>query len=273
MIDVSVNRRIHLVPRMVAYGAEERRLLPWEPAGLLAEMDAAGVDMAGVIASCVARGVGGEVLATPPEEVSAIVEAHPGRFFGWLGINPLGGMDTLRTIDRGIRELGFKGVHIYPHWFGVPVDDRIYWPIYAKCCELGVPVVLQVGQQSKRGGARLVAEPVRLDHVCFDFPELKVGALHIGVPWAEQSTRLALAHENLFIIADAYSPDTWPPVLVDYIAQRDWANRDGSDKVLWGTDYPVQQFAPSLEAARRLPLPAAALDKLLGGNAARWLGL
>ena len=258
---------------MMEYGAEERRLLPWEPADLLAEMDAAGVHMAGVIASCVARGVGGEVLRTPAEEVRAIVAAHPDRFFGWLGVNPLGGMGTLREIERGIRELGFKGVHIYPHWFGVPVDDRSYWPIYAKCCELGVPLVLQVGQQSKRGGAKLVAEPVRLDQVCLDFPELKLGALHIGVPWAEQSTRLALAHENLFIIADAYDPGTWPSVLVDYIAESEWANRDGSGKVLWGTDYPVQAFGPSLEAARRLPLPAPAIEKRVGGNAVRWLGL
>ena len=146
IIDVSVNFRPHTEIGVYDYlGISRETAKRVDPEAFIAEMDRLGIAMAGLVAHVSANGIGGEVLMTHVDEVAPVIQAHPDRFFGWVGINPLKGMETLRYIEYGIKDLGFKGVHIYPHWFGVPVNDRIYYPIYAKCAELGVPVTMQVG--------------------------------------------------------------------------------------------------------------------------------
>lgn len=274
IVDVSTNFRPHTQLGLYDYlGIPRETAKGIEPVEYIKEMDEAGVAMVGLIANVVANGVGGEELACHVDEVAPVLEQYPDRFFGWVGINPTKGMETLRYIEYGIGELGFKGVHVYPHWFGLPVNDRTYWPIYAKCCELGVPITLQVGSNSMRSGAKLVAQPQLLDDVAFAFPELKLVGLHIGRPWAFEMTMLAQNYENVFIIADAYPPRSWEPVLLDYINQVQWANRDGSDKVMWGTDWPVQTVAQSLSEIDALGLADDVKGKLIGGNAGRILGL
>lgn len=275
VVDVSCNLRGHtslpfykLIPE-----AQRRGAAPWKADALIKEMDAAGIDKVGLIASVAAHGVGGAEDAIHVDEVKPVVDERPDRLFGWVGINPLKKMETLRYIEYGVRELGFKGVHCYPHWFGVPVNDRTYWPIYAKCCELGVPIALQVGSQTWRAGAKLCARPVWLDDVAFDFPELKLIGLHVGSPWVAEMIMLCRNYENVFIIADAHRPSTWEPELVSYLNGDGRRNLDGFDKVMWGTDWPIQTFAESLSEVDALGLEPAAKDNLIGGNAVRILGL
>jgi predicted TIM-barrel fold metal-dependent hydrolase len=236
-------------------------------------MDRLGISMAGLVANVAANGIGGEELVTHVDEVAPVIKAHPDRFFGWVGINPLKGMETLRYIEYGIKDLGFKGVHVYPHWFGAPVNDRIYYPIYAKCAELGVPITLQVGTNTPRSGARCVGRPILLDDVAFHFPELKLIGLHIGVPWTHEMTMLARNYENVFIIADAHPPREWEKPLLDYITEKEHSNKDGSHKVMWGTDWPIQMQEQSLKEVDELGFPPEIRDRLLGENAIRILGL
>lgn len=274
IIDVSTNFKPHTQLKLYdVLGIDKSTAKGLDPESYIAEMDANGVAMTGVIANTVANGVGGELLQTDVDEVYPVLQQHPDRFFGWVGIDPLGGMETLRYIEYGVRELGFKGVHVYPQWFGVPIHDRIYWPIYAKCCELGVPITLQVGRQSPRSGGKLCARPDWLDDVAFHFPELKLIGLHIGVPYDFEMTSCAICHENVYIIADAHPPSTWSQHFVDYCKGGMFADLDGETKVMWGTDWPVQTITRSLEEARALGLPQPALDNLLGENAIRILDL
>jgi predicted TIM-barrel fold metal-dependent hydrolase len=245
----------------------------FDPESYLSEMDRFDIAMTGIVPNVSANGIGGEVLGVHVDEVAPIINAHPDRFFGWVGINPLEGMKTLRYIEYGIKELGFKAVHVYPHWFGVPVNDRIYWPIYAKCCELGVPIAVQAGSNTPRCGARVVARPILLDDVAFHFPELKLIGLHIGYPWMNEMTLMAQNHENVFIIADAYPPSEWGPDLVGYINEKEWLNKDGSHKVMWGTDWPVQTFEKPLKEIDELGFAPEIKDRLIGENAIRVLGL
>jgi len=222
IIDVSVNFRPHTEVGIYDYlgiPREEARMV--DPEWIIPEMDRAGVAMAGLVANVSADGIGGQILFTHVDEVAPVVAAHPDRFFGWVGINPLEGMKTLRYIDYGIKELGFKGVHVYPHWFGYPVNDRIYYPIYAKCAELEVPIALQVGTNTPRSGAKCVGRPILLDDVAHHFPELKLIGLHIGTPWTHEMTMLAQNYDNVYIIADAHPPRGWDQCLVDYISQKE----------------------------------------------------
>lgn len=274
IIDVSLNFKPHLDLKLYdVLGTDKSKAKTLDPEAYIAEMDRNGVAMAGVIANTVQNGVRGALLQTHVDEVYPVLQRYPDRFFGWVGIDPLGGMATLRYIEYAVRELGFKGVHVYPHWFGVPINDRTYWPIYAKCCELEVPITLQVGRQSPRSGAKLCARPQWLEDAAYDFPELRLIGLHIGVPMDYEMTSAAIGHENVYIIADAHPPSTWSQHFVDYIAQRGFINIDGMRKVMWGTDWPVQTITRSLQEVRALDLPSEALEGLLGENAIRILGL
>lgn len=275
VIDVSCNLRGHTALPFYDQipAAKQRGSVPWTADRLLAEMDAASVEKVGVIASVAAHGVGGAEDLIHVDEAKPVIDAGSGRLFGWVGINPTNGMDTLRYIEYGVRELGFKGVHCYPHWWGIPVNDRTYWPIYAKCCELGVPIAIQVGSQTPRAGARLSARPVWLDDVAHTFPELRLIGIHIGTPWVAEMIMLCRNYENVFIMADAHPPSTWEPALLDYAAGNGRFNSDGIEKVMWGTDWPIQTLQESLAEVEQLSLSDDAKANLLGGNAARVLVL
>jgi len=274
VVDVNVNLRGHTSLPLYDYlQIPKERGRTWKGEELIAAMDEAGVDIAGMTASVTAAGVGGEVDAIHVDEVKAVIDQYPDRLFGWAGINPLTTMETVRYIQYAVGELGFKGVHVYPHWFGVPINDRLYYPIYAKCAELGVPITLQVGSQSPRSHAKFVAQPILLDDVAFDFPELKIVGLHIGTPFAHEMVMLCKNWENVFIIADGHPPRQWEQVLKDYIQQVQWSNKDGSRKVMWGTDHPIQTFKQSLAEVEALGLDPEVKDNLVGENAIRILNL
>ena len=274
IVDAVVNYRPHTKLKLYRkFGIAEDAGRPIEAAAYLAEMDAHDIAKAGLVANVVQNGVGGEVLGVHADEVAALVRAHPDRFFGWVGIDPLGGFGTLRYIEYAVRELGFKGVHVYPHWFGVSIDDRRYYPIYAKCAELGVPIAMQAGRQSARSGGKLCAHPLVWDQVAFDFPELKLAALHLGAPWVDDMVSIARVHDNVWIIADGYPPSTWPKSFVDFIARRDWANEDGDRRVIWGTDHPVGSIGRYVPELAALDIDEAQRARLLGGNAVELLGL
>lgn len=275
IVDVSCNLRGHTdlpfydrVP-----SAKSRGEIPWRIDTLLPAMDEAGIDVAGLIASVAARGVGGREDPIHADQVHEVVRQAPDRLFGWVGINPTKGMETLRYIDYAVSQLGFKGVHCYPHWFGVPVNDRTYYPIYSKCAELGIPIALQVGSQTFRAGARLCARPAWLDDVAFHFPELKLIGIHVGSPWVDEMIMLCRNYENVFIMADAHPPSTWEPSLIDYMSGRGRHNLDGIEKVMWGTDWPMQTFRESLREIDDLDISSDVRTHLLGGNAGRVLGL
>ena len=121
-------------------------------------------------------------------------------------------MQGLRDLEYAVKELGFVGAHLYPHWFGLAPDHAKYYPYYAKCCELDVPIMMQVGHNliySRDRRLPSVGRPICLDQVAIDFPELKLLGIHIGIPWTDEMISMAWKHENVFIGVDAYAPKHW----------------------------------------------------------------
>lgn len=233
-------------------------------------MDAAGVDVAFLPAIKAGDARLRESWAVPYERIAEVCAQHPDRFRGLAGADPTAGMAGLRELERGVREYGFVGVHLYPHWFELAPDHARYYPIYAKCCELDVPIMLQVGHCLSYGGPRTfpsVGRPITLDRVACDFPELKLIGIHIGYPWTEEMISVAYKHPNVYIGSDAYAPMHWPPELVHFIDS--W----GQDKVLFGTDFPIIDPRRALREIGELGLRPEPRQKLLGRNAARVFGL
>ena len=202
----------------------------------------------------------------PPSVVADAVVRYPDNFSGLIGIDPFTGMDGVRELEHAVKELGFIGALLYPHWFELAPDHAKYYPFYAKCCELGIPIQMQVGQSlvySKDFPCRSVGRPIALDAVACDFPELKLIGIHVGIPWTDEMIAMAWKHENVFIGCDAHSPKYWPESFVHYI------NSYGQDKVIFGTDFPVLDFKRTLNEIHGLGFKPAVLKKLLRENVRR----
>ncbi len=223
---------------------------------MLQGMDDASIERALLVASDLG------VWNLPYETVAEAVRRHPDRFAGVAGINPEERMDGVRKLERAVREYGFIAAHLYPHWFGKPPNDKAYYPFYAKCVELGIPIEIQVGN-SAQTHLRTVGFPITLDEVAIDFPELTIIGIHTGWPWVEEMVAVSWKHPNVYIGTDAHAPKYWDPKLVQFL------NTRGQDKVIFGTDFPVIDFGRAMREVSAMELKPEARRKLLRDNAIR----
>ena len=132
----------------------------------IAAMDRAGVRV-GLLSAW--WGPAGPLIEN--DEVAAIVAHFPDRFAGVASVDLHHPRQAVRELRRCVRELGFCALRVVPWLWNLPPDDRLYYPLYSECCELGIPFCLQVGHT----GPLCPSEPGRpipyLDHVALDFPE------------------------------------------------------------------------------------------------------
>lgn len=230
----------------------------------IARMDRAGIGRSLLIAVRAGDMRMAGSAEIPYDQVAEYCRAYPDRFSGLAGVDPYRGMQGLRDLVYAVEELGFVGAHLYPHWFELPPDHAKYYPYYAKCCELDIPIMMQVGQNlvyNRRRALPSVGRPICLDRVAIDFPELKLIGIHIGVPWTDEMIAMAWKHENVFIGGDAYAPRYWPPQFVHYL------NSYGQDKCLFGTDWPVIDPERAVAEIEAMDLKPEARRKLMRDNA------
>ncbi len=202
----------------------------------------------------------------PYDRVADICQRYPDRFSGLAGVDPTRGMQGLRDLEYAVKEYGFVGAHLYPHWFGLPPDHARYYPIYAKCCELEIPLMMQVGHCLRYQRERIlpsVGRPITLDQIAIDFPELVLIGIHLGYPWTEEMISVAWKHEHVYIGSDAYAPRHWPESFVHFI------NTWGKDKVLFGTDWPVIDPERAIKEIDALELRPESKQKFLRDTALR----
>ncbi|MBO9513641.1 MAG: amidohydrolase [Variovorax sp.] len=237
---------------------------------MLRRMDAAGIERSFLIAAKNGPIQHKASYHIPYEMVAEAVNRYPDRFHGLAGLDPTEGMAGVRLLEKGIKEYGFIGAHFYPHWFELAPDHARWYPFYAKCVELDVPVQLQVGQSmlyDPNHRLRSVGRPISLDAVACDFPELKLIGIHVGIPWTDEMIAMAWKHPNVYIGTDAHSPKYWPASFVNYI------NSYGQDKVIFGTDFPVLDFERTRAEIEALGLRPEPRRKLLRDNVLRIYGL
>ena len=236
----------------------------------LLKMDDAGIERSLLI------GVrGGDLnvrgsFEVPYAYVQTACEAHPTRFSGLAGIDPTRGMQGLKELEVAVKEHGFVGAHWYPHWFSMPPDAAQIYPYYAKCCELDIPIMMQVGQNLVYNRERRlpsVARPILLDQVAIDFPDLRIIGIHIGIPWTDEMIAMCWKHENVFTAGDAYAPRYWPEQYVHY------ANTIGRHKVMFGTDWPVISPERGVQEVNNLGLKPESHALLMRENALRVFNL
>lgn len=196
------------------------------------------------------------------DEVAALAAQAPDRIHGLYGVNVHQGMQGVVEFEDAVSRLGFKGLHIHPHGFGLPPDHAFYFPYYAKAQELQVPAVISMGHTLDLMPNE-PGRPIHLDTVALYFSDLAIVCTHTGWPWTEEAISLAWKHPNLFLGTSAHAPKYWKPELVKFI------NSHGQDKVMWGTDYPLLGHEESLRQVDALGLRETSKEKFLYKNAAR----
>jgi predicted TIM-barrel fold metal-dependent hydrolase len=224
----------------------------------LTEMDNAGVTC-GML--CAWWGPSGVMISN--DEVAQHCRSHPGRFIGIASVDLYRPMEGVRELRKRVKQDGFKGLRIVPWLWGLPPDDRRYYPLFAECCELDIPFCTQVGHS----GPLRESEPGRpipyLDRVALEFPELRIVGGHIGVPWLDEMLALVMKYPNVFIDTSAYKVSRYPKDLVDYM------RGSKTHKVLFGSNHPFWPPGDCIAGLDNLGLSDNAQTLFLSKNAER----
>ncbi len=195
------------------------------------------------------------------------VREHKDRFVSCINVDGNKGMDAVRAILRAKDEHDIRAVTIFPSGVYPPLDisHKRWYPIYAKCVELDIPVFCAVGVPGPRL-PMMPQWPGYLDEVCYDFPDLKIIMRHGAEPWADLAVKLMLKWPNLYYSTSGFAPKYIPQDVIDY------ANTRGSDKLIYAGYFPfgleLERTFKELEA---LALKDEVWPKFLSGNARKLL--
>ena len=208
------------------------------------------------------------------EEIAQLAHEHGDVAIPFASINPHRGSEGVAEARRLVRDYHVRGFKFHPsvqHFFP---NDRLAYPLYEAIAEAGVPALFHTGQTGvgaqTRGGSGIrlkYSNPLHLDDVAADFPDLQIVMAHPAVPWQDEQLSVAVHKPNVWIDISGWAPKYFEPKLVQY------ANTLIKDRVLFGTDYPVISPDRWLADFEKLPLKPEVRPLILKENAARLLKL
>jgi uncharacterized protein len=207
-----------------------------------------------------------EILARAADERDVLIP--------FISIDPHRGAEGVRAARRLIEEYDVRGFKFHPTLQHFQPDDAVAYPLYSVIAEHGLPAVFHTGQTAvgsgQRGGGGMLlrySNPIHLDQVAADFPDMTVIMAHPSVPWQDEALSVAVHKPNVYIDLSGWSPKYFPPQLVHY------ANSLLKRKVLFGTDYPALTPERWIADFDTLEIKPDVRPLILKENAARMLGL
>jgi uncharacterized protein len=217
------------------------------------------------------------VSGRPPvanEEIAAVAAANPDVLIPFASIDPARGEAGARQVRRLVDEHGIRGFKFHPNLQAFFPNDRAAYPLYEAIAEAGVPALFHTGHSGigsglpGGGGVRLkYSNPMYVDDVAVDFPELKIVLAHPSFPWQDEAISIALHKPHVYIDLSGWSPKYFPPQLVQYA--RTLLKR----QMLFGSDYPMITPDRWLADFEQLGFDEETTALVLKENAARLLGL
>jgi len=184
------------------------------------------------------------------------------------------GSDAVRRVRELIDDFGARGFKFHPSLQGFEPNDRRFYPIYEAIAAAGVPALFHTGQTGLGSGLPgghgiklRYSDPMLLDDVAADFPELTIVMAHPAVPWVDSQIAIASHKANCYIDLSGWSPKYFPPQLVRAIG------RQLRTKVLFGTDHPYIELERWRRDFDALDIDPESLPLILKGNALRVLGI
>jgi uncharacterized protein len=234
--------------------------------GLLGAMDGAGIDLGVLTSGLSAPERAHEAAGYAAEDFVAIADEHPGRFLVAATVDRAGrpGRNCARIRELA-RHPAVAMVRVTPLVEQYELNHRLYYPVYATCEELGLPVSINIGVPGPQVRSRC-QDPVLLEDVLIDFPRLTVVGAHMGHPYEALLIQYMLKWPQLHLMTSAYLATYMDPALVRFMD-----SSRGRGRVLFASDHPVIPAGKALDAARKLPLSDEGMALFLGDAAQRVL--
>ncbi|WP_128108693.1 amidohydrolase family protein [Mycolicibacterium elephantis] len=189
-------------------------------------------------------------------------------------VDPWQGRAAVHRVRELVGEYGVRGFKFHPSMQAFEPNDRRFYPIYEAITEAGVPALFHTGQTGMGsglpGGGRVklrYSDPMLLDDVAADFPELTIVMAHPAVPWVDSQIAIAAHKANVYLDLSGWSPKYFPPQLVHALG------RQLRTKALFGTDFPYIQLDRWRRDFEALDIDAAVVPLVYKENALRVLGL
>ncbi|HUQ24199.1 MAG TPA: amidohydrolase family protein [Burkholderiales bacterium] len=208
------------------------------------------------------------------EEIAELAHKHADVAIPFASINPHRGAEGVAEAKRLIRDYKVKGFKFHPSEQDFFPNDRLAYPLYEAIAEAKLPALFHTGQTGVGagtpggGGIRLkYSNPMLIDDVAADFPDMPIVLAHPSFPWQEEALSVATHKPQVYIDLSGWSPKYFPPILVQY------ANTLLKDKIMFGSDYPVMTPERWLADFDTLKIKPEVRPLILKMNAAKLLKL
>jgi predicted TIM-barrel fold metal-dependent hydrolase len=187
------------------------------------------------------------------------------RFIPFSSINPSTSSNPEELLEKCISKLGFRGLKLYPtyqHFF--PNQKEVY-PLYEKAVEFDIPVMFHTGSSIYKNSKLKYGDPLHLDEVAVNFPELRIVMAHSGRGfWYDSAFFLSKLHKNLYMEISGLPPQN----LLKYFPELE----ENSDKIIFGSDWPgIRRIKENIDLICSLPLKEKTIEKMLYMNAEKVL--
>jgi hypothetical protein len=206
------------------------------------------------------------------EEIAELAHKNSDVAIPFASINPHRGADGVRMAKRLIAEYKVKGFKFHPSVQEFYPNDRMAYPLYEAIASEGLPALFHTGQTGVGartpggGGIRIkYSNPLYLDDVAADFPEMPIILAHPSFPWQEEALSVATHKPQVYIDLSGWSPKYFPPILVQY------ANTLLKDRILFGSDYPVMSPERWMADFEKINIKPEVRPLILKENAVRLL--
>ena len=223
------------------------------PDPLITYLKTQGVRYAVVLPEC-APATSGFV---PTEEVIQYCRGQE-MLIPFTSMNPNLHSDLAVKLQSYVENCGIKGLKLHPSYqFFYPNEARLY-PLYAKAQELRIPIIFHIGSSVFKGTRLKYCDPIYLDDVAVDFPDLKIIMAHSGRGfWYDECFSLSRLHQNVYMDITGLPPQN----LLSYFPDLE----KNSEKVLFGSDWPTMPtgIGKNIEAIKSLPLSERAIEAIL----------
>ncbi|WP_227762258.1 amidohydrolase family protein [Zhaonella formicivorans] len=230
------------------------------PEGLLELKKSAGLDYLVILAEIDFAGtVTNEFVAGLAQKVDGAL--------AFANINPTMEPNPVETLEYLVKDLGCRGLKLLPTYHHFYLNDPKLYPIYAKAQELDIPVLIHTGSSAFSASRIKYGQPIFLDDVASDFPQLNIIMAHSGRGcWYQEAFFLAKHHSNIYMEVSGLPPKN----LLKYFPDLERIYQ----KVIFGSDWPsIKMIKENINQIKKLPISDAAKEAILGNNAARVLRL
>lgn len=194
----------------------------------------AGIDKA-VIVNMVSYNRWGRAM--PNDYLAKYTKKYPDLFIPFAGVDPHMGLPAIYEIERAVKDLGCHGLKFHPAYQEFSPDNReLMWPIYEKCLELDIAILVHTGTTRMTRNSISGCRPLAIDAVATDFPDLRIIMTHFGWPWTEEALAVVWRHDNVYMDLSGWLPNY---VLATQPTVFQYMNTVLQDKIVFGSDYPA----------------------------------